>query len=38
VILGQNLTINHLSLVDEGEKTRICVTAHNREKGKRENC
>jgi len=32
VILGQKLTLNHPSLVDEGEKTKILVTAHKREK------
>ena len=36
VILGQKLTLNHPSLVDEGEETRVFVTAHKREKGKRE--
>jgi len=34
VILGQKLTLNHPSLVDEGEETRVLVTAHNKEKGK----
>jgi len=36
VILGQKLTLNHLSLVDEGEETRVFVTAHKRERKKRE--
>jgi len=31
VILGQKLTLNHPSLVDEGEKTRVLMTAHKRE-------
>jgi len=35
VILGQKLTINHPSLVNEGEKTTVLVTAHKKEK---ENC
>jgi len=35
MILGQKLTLNHPSLVDEGEKTRVLVTAHKR-KGERE--
>jgi len=34
VILGQKLTLNHPCLVDEGEKTRVLVMAHNKEKGK----
>jgi len=34
VILGQKLTLNHPSLVDEGEKTRVLVTAHKRERGR----
>jgi len=36
VILGQKLTLNHPSLVDEGEETMVLVTAHKRKKGKRE--
>jgi len=37
VILGQKLTLNHPSLVDEGDKTRVFVTAHKkRKKGKRK--
>ena len=36
VVLGQKLTLNHQSMVDEGEKTKILVKAHKREKGKRE--
>jgi len=37
VILGQKLTLNHPSLVvDEGEETRVFVTAHKRERKKRE--
>jgi len=35
VILGQKLTLNHPSLVDEGEETRGLVTAHKREGEKR---
>jgi len=36
VILGQKLTLNHFSLVDEGEKTRVLVTAaHKREQGRK---
>jgi len=34
VILGQKLTLNHPSLVDKGEETRVLVTAHKREGGK----
>jgi len=34
VILGQKMTINHPSLVDEGEETRVLVTAHKREREK----
>jgi len=34
VMLGQKLTLNHPSLVDEREKTRVLVTAHKRERGK----
>jgi len=30
VILGQKLIINHPYLVDEGEETRVFVTAHKR--------
>jgi hypothetical protein len=33
MILSQKLTINHPSLVDEGEETRILVTANERENG-----
>lgn len=36
VILGQKLTLNHSSLVDEGEETRVLVTAHKREREKRK--
>jgi hypothetical protein len=36
VILCQKLTINYPSLVDEGEETRVLVTTHKREKGKKE--
>jgi len=36
VILGQKLILNHPFLVDEGEETRVLVTASMREKGKRE--
>jgi len=32
VILGQKLTLNHPSLMDEKEETRILVTAYKREK------
>jgi len=35
VILGQNLTLNHPCLVDEGEETRVLMTAHKGE-GERE--
>jgi len=39
MILGQKLTLNHASLVDEEEKTRVFVTAHKkRRKRKRESC
>ena len=31
VILGQKLIINHPSLVDEGEKTKILATTHKRD-------
>jgi len=31
MILGQKLTLNHPSLVDEGEETRVLVTAYRRE-------
>ena len=34
--MGQKLTLNHPSLVDEGEETRVFVTAHKRERKKRE--
>jgi len=34
VILGQKLTLNHPSLVDEGEKTRVLVMAHKTERGR----
>jgi len=37
VILGQKLILNHPSLMDEGEETRVLVTAHKREREKREN-
>jgi len=33
--LGQKLTLNHPSLVDEGEETRVLVTAQKREREKR---
>jgi len=33
VILGKKLTLNHPSLIDEGEETRVLVTAHKREEG-----
>ena len=36
VILGQKMTLNHLSLMEEGKETRVSVTAHTREKEKRE--
>ena len=36
VILGQKLTLNHPSLVDEGEETRVFVTAHKRERKKKD--
>jgi hypothetical protein len=36
VILGQKLTLNHPFLVDEGEETRVFVTAHKREEKERE--
>ena len=36
VILGEKLTLNHPSLVDEGEETKVLVMAHKREKEKRE--
>jgi len=32
VILGQKLTLNHPSLVNEEEEVRVFVTAHKREK------
>jgi len=32
VILGQKMTINHPSLVDEGEKPKVLVTVHKRER------
>jgi len=38
VILGQKLTLNHPSLVDEGEETRVLVTAHKREGGETYYC
>jgi len=31
MILGQKLTLNHPSLMDEGKETRVLVTAHKRE-------
>jgi len=34
VIFGQKLTLNHPSLVHEGEETRVLVTAHKREGGR----
>jgi len=34
VILGQKLTLNHPSLVDEGEEIRVLVMAHKRERGR----
>ena len=36
VILGQKLTLNHVSLMDEEEKTRVFVTAPQEEKEKKE--
>jgi len=36
VILGQKLTLNHPYLVDEGEETGNFVTAHKRERKKKE--
>ena len=36
VILGQKLTLNHPSLMDEGEETKVFVTAHKRERKRRE--
>ena len=30
VILGQKLTLNHPSLVDEGEETKVLATTHKR--------
>jgi len=36
VILGQKLTLNHPSSVNEGEEIKVLVTAHERKKGKRE--
>jgi len=36
ICTGSKLTPNHPSLVDEGEETRIFVTAHKRERKKRE--
>lgn len=30
MILGQKLNLNHPSLVDEGDETRVLVTAHER--------
>jgi len=35
MILGQKLTLNHPSLVDEGEKTRVLAMAYEREWEKR---
>jgi len=37
MIWGNKLTLNHPSLVDEGEESRVLVTAHKREREKREN-
>jgi len=31
MILGQKLTLNHPSLMDEREETKVLVTAHKRE-------
>jgi len=31
VILDQKLTLNHPSLLDEGEETRVLMTTHKRE-------
>jgi len=36
LILGKKLTLNHPSLMDEGEETTVLVTAHKREEGERE--
>jgi len=36
VILGQKMTLNHPSLMDEGEKTRVLMTAHKKEREKRK--
>jgi len=36
VILGQKLTLNHPSLVDEGEESRVLVTARKRERERRK--
>jgi len=37
VILDQKLTLNHPSLVNEGEETKVLVTAHKREREKKLN-
>jgi len=36
VILYQKYTLNHPSLVDKGEKTRVFVRAHKRERGREQ--
>jgi len=36
VILGQKVTLNHPSLMNEGEETRVLVTTHKRERETRE--
>jgi len=36
VILGQKLTINHSSLMDRREEIKVLLTAHKREREKRE--
>ena len=38
VILGQKLTLNHPSLVDEGEETRVLAMADKREREKKFCC
>jgi len=32
VILGQKLTLNHPSLMDEGEETRVMTTTYKKER------
>jgi len=36
MILGQKLTLNNLSLVDKRKLTEVLVTAHKRERQKKE--